>query len=379
MSTTEQLFEQVMTKVNLIYGIFKDQFGESKVDLQFNKSDILNRIGSELRAGRSESQIVSNTRGSTVFSADIIVWWPDVLIENESGDTHPIKDLYAKVQFYLNGALKTSAYSKGFALNRATYTIEEWQSNYMHSHVSCIPTTLSEFVPPCTGSGPINQVADALRRANDLNDEDFSDWWGTYAYELDRYVYVESIRGVPYHRMSSIGRSSYRSRYYHNSYLTNYSSLSTSLKQKIGAFFDQFMSTVTVPVNLVNGIYTSNIKFTDFCFKVSNAFITYFNDLHPKQEDIDLLYRSTFLIQLFVGTDGGLYNSNHRSSGGRTVPTSRSKIVTFKGNPVYLSVSAPTVIEEGLSTFIDPSLLSYIYNSLIVNLNITNGKPTDQA
>ena len=59
----------------------------------------------------------------------------------------------------------------------------------------------TRFKSPCTGSGPINSTLATL--ATDY-DEGI---WQLFCLELDRYVRVESIEGVPYHRLESISAS----------------------------------------------------------------------------------------------------------------------------------------------------------------------------
>lgn len=122
--------------------------------------------------------------------SSIIVYFPEVEIENEDGDKHTILDLYAKINLYNN-------MFDYITLTRTTFTTAEYFSGYLHSHTrrfSDFPGWLS----PCLGSGPLAFTTATLSNKYDL------DIWGLFCVELADYVKVESLAGHPYVYMRTI-------------------------------------------------------------------------------------------------------------------------------------------------------------------------------
>lgn len=150
------------TPLQKVVDLFIDYYGEDRIDLQNN---------------------------------DIIIYYPSVIITNEHNKSHEIKELYTKVKVHNNGSLNGT-----FSFVRAEFTLEEWNSDYLHSHVSGINKSLpSNFKSSCLGSGPIRNTCLSL---NDSFDEDI---WKLFIFELDRYIQTESLEGGPYRRLENIG------------------------------------------------------------------------------------------------------------------------------------------------------------------------------
>lgn len=143
-------------KKQKVCNLFKEYFGEDKVDIQNDK---------------------------------IIVWWPEVIVSNEYNKSCVIKDLYALVRICNDGTLSGS-----FRLNRSSYSYDQWKTKYCHSHVQRIyrsEDNLTYWREPCLGSGPIRQTISSLQLDFD------EDVWRLFIFELDQYVRHESIEGVP--------------------------------------------------------------------------------------------------------------------------------------------------------------------------------------
>ena len=130
---------------------------------------------------------------------DIIVYFPSVTVTNENNQSVVIKDLFAKVPIQANGKLLRSK----FSLMRTTYTVQQAQSGYTHSHVSST-TPLGDWGSPCLGTGPINNTIRTLEDQN-CDFEELKTFWRLFCVELDEYTQVESLTGGPYIRLSSIG------------------------------------------------------------------------------------------------------------------------------------------------------------------------------
>ena len=127
----------------------------------------------------------------------IIVHFPEVTITNEKGESTKIKHLFAKVRFYLDGKITP----EGFRLNRSHYSYNHFINNYMHSHVHSIDKYYGYFQECCKGSGPINTSIKALIYT-------YSEaQWMQFCWDLAKYVTIESLEGVPYHKLIDVDKS----------------------------------------------------------------------------------------------------------------------------------------------------------------------------
>lgn len=151
-----------MSDVNDVFSIARDVFGEDNVDMQSNC---------------------------------ILIHWDKITIINENDSSHDILDLYARVRVSMSGCYMA------VDLIRSTFTKDEAVAGYVHSHVIRADRRV-EFEPPCFGKGPIRNTIMSITQGYD------EDLWRLFFVELDRFVRVESLSGVPYIRMSSIGAKS---------------------------------------------------------------------------------------------------------------------------------------------------------------------------
>ena len=205
-----EIISNIMGNLLPVKEIFEDYFTSEYVDLQIDKSELETHIEKILK---SKTDIVLSIEETTTLKSNtqkavedlnlpcnILVWFPEKIITNEKGESHTLLDLYVKIPLKHTGKMIS-----GFYMNRATYTINEVNADYMHSHVPGIPKSdFSIFSTPCHGSGPISTTCYTLGRDCDL------DIWKLFCLELDRYVGVESKRGGPYRHMSDIATQNYQ-------------------------------------------------------------------------------------------------------------------------------------------------------------------------
>lgn len=152
-----------MSDVNDVFNIATDVFGEDNVDIQSN---------------------------------NILIHWDKITITNENENTHDIFDLYARIGVSVSGCYMS------VELIRSTFTNDEAIAGYVHSHVMRSDERV-EFDTPCFGKGPIRNTITSITQGYD------EDLWRLFFVELDRFVRVESLIGVPYIRMSSVGVKSF--------------------------------------------------------------------------------------------------------------------------------------------------------------------------
>jgi hypothetical protein len=213
-----------------IVDIFNDYYGEERVDLQYNFwdsfiSNILHNwfynpetfevtfnstdngawVGMSNIYNESEENInrilnsidFQDLYPNHHYSSNyvfILVHFPQVKITNESGKSTSIKNLFAKITLTLKGEFKTLQFSK------THYTYAHFIHGYLHSHVPR-EVTYNNFQSCCTGTGPINDTIRNLQYYEE--DNDYTDQWMQFCWDLDKYVTVESEEGIPYIRMSN--------------------------------------------------------------------------------------------------------------------------------------------------------------------------------
>lgn len=170
-----------LTRKQTVQRIFESHFGEDRVEL------------------------------ITYPSGDhtIIVYFPEVVVENSNGGKHLIKDTFIKLEFYSNFRLSLP---RGFKIKRTTFYLSEALCGYVFSHAPrashFIPREADVWAPeatkwrdPCMGQGPIRDTTEMCKSKYSL------EYLRLLCLELDTYIRWESLEGGPYIRMSSITSS----------------------------------------------------------------------------------------------------------------------------------------------------------------------------
>lgn len=397
----EELYNLFMDRPNKILGIFNDFFGEARVDMQgfpvfeefkswicktpicnfsltrvrllntFSGKDFgtlsIEQLGEEyienilnLLDDSSTKEYIKNNKFSNIR---ILVHFPKVRVTNEYDRFVDIENLYAKIRFDGNGILRG-----GFGLNRSTYLLSHFVSNYMHSHIVSIPTNnFKEFQNPCTGSGPIN---DTILSLNTNYDEDL---WSLFCLELDKYTQVESINGVPYHRLENIGIShnsmldnNYRAIY--NNYYTHIISFKEFLKYIINRKILKF--------NYVNGGFSVGMSFTEFIITFSNEFITWYNEMFNSKKltySRRELENKSILKQVII-EGNKIYISQIINNLNNYNSYIGKKVCTFKGKDVTLEIKdIKSINSENHVTILNPIIALYLLNAILKVLNFKYG------
>lgn len=388
------LHDYIMEKPNQILRIFQDFFGEDKVDMQGFPSkeefySILSteRMGDSVSfamlqdsteyAGMSEAEqtlvdnlwstkysnigaitkdvtlakyflpLMREALSSRLFSKlFILVYFPVVKVTNEFNKSVNIRDLWVKVPFDYNGR------GKGyFGMNRSYYTLDQFRSRYLHSHVASIPIhNFEKFQTPCTGTGPINDTLSTLAIRYD------EAIWQLLCLEISRYVRVESISGVPHHRLENItilqgssttkrfSATGLRSRIRYNSVFSGSSILSDFIKY--------LLSTKKLKFSYSNGSYKLGMPYTNTVILISNEFINWYNIRYKEgffQETLETLYNKNIVAECMVLNNKIYTNLPRVNSGFPELQYSGSKICKFKGENITLVISDRDPLLEGAS------------------------------
>jgi hypothetical protein len=404
-SKIEELHSLLMDKPNQVLAIFNDFFGEDKVDMQgfmsvdelklwfdmtpiseyalrdslgMSKEDYNIYGGQSLTNLRGEvldlvlnqlcSRWMVNNIGCKKFGTGfILVHFPHVRITNEHGRFVDINHLYAKVMVLHNGSI--NGY---FALNRSEYTYLHISNRYMHSHVSDIPTSnFTLFQTPCTGDGPINATISNLSREFD------PDIWKLFCLELSKYVEVESIAGVPYHRLENLGTSNMSAEESVFKVINRLDYYEYGLKKMIKDFVSYFIKQGKLKFNYANGSYSIGMSYTEYILIISNEFIDWYNKKFNNKE-----LRYTFNTLKWVGVlkkciiaNNRIYYEEYYRNANSYAAYNGKRMCTFKGTDVLINITdLKEVKENNKSVILNTKTALYILSKILRVINYRYGK-----
>ena len=344
--------------VNNIYEQFIEYFGEDRVDIQNYSSEAIKieQYGN-----------VFNSQDKVIF-----VHWPTVKVTNEYDESVEIWDLYAANVISPSGVLKGPPY-----FNRSTYDNIQWQSDYAHSHLSGIDKhNIKAFRSSCLGSGPLNHTVPRLSGTESSRDLDI---WNLYIWELDKYVHVESVTGVPYRRIRNIGITNNNScilRDFH--VVCSSSDLDSAIpKSIIKEIADILLRNKVFSFNYCMGHYSLGMPFVNAVMEASNTFIEYYNSHHEFRSKYpkDYLFTKSILQTLML--KGNILYSPESYS----VPleaVANTELFTFKGHTVRLAVKDLNIeYTAGEVTIVNIEILSYILYNILKYINVKYGRTKD--
>ena len=369
------LYNSFMEKPNIIYGVFKNFFGEEFVDMQ-NYPSLDEYINNAKMLHSEEFIMIDDTIEDSSFSRiNILVRFPEVRIINENDKYIDIWELYARVTVTYSGTMRGD-----FRLNRSEYDLFQLRNGYMHSHISSIPfSRLTEFQSPCLGSGPIRGTIATL---NDSGIEFDELRWELFCLELSKYVQVESLTGGPYHRLEELGDSSMRVQsvtwpMYRDSQLRSYSSLNTDLYKD---FMMWLLRKKKLKFDFLNG-YGIGMSYIQWTIFISNEFIEWYN-IRYKEGVVTASYRELLLEGLLyrgVLNNNKIYTSRYSAADNYFQYVGR-QVCIFKGEPVLFKIREGNTDtnDDNMSTFLAPVIVEHFYKCIleIVNYEYRNETQT---
>ena len=300
----------------------------------------------------------------------IMIYFPEVTVTNENNRSVVITKLYVKIPMCSDGTMGGI-----FRMNRSEYTKEQYYSDYMHSHICGIPGNKINFLEPCLGTGPIRTTISNLCNEADLS------LWELFCFELDLYVKTESLAGVPYRRLESIGILNNNRKYSlpERSSL-NYIATDCILeKRQVGNIIHSFIKyLIKQDLNYIyhNGIVSFGYSNNDLAIIISNYFIKYFNSKHPGYRKENLLDYNTLLLECILNK-GNLYLKAPSGGGNHLIGT---PLWIFKGERVTFNIIEEEETTDNSLLLLRPFVVSYITQTILKTLNIYYGKVrTDKA
>lgn len=389
--TVNQLYDHLYQKVNEVYGVFKNFFGEEYVDLQFRVSGdffkrvtIINNLKSlgdlemavdvdfttPLKVSATTLSILENQVAN--HKADIYVWWPNVKVTNENNRSINIKDLYAKVTVQLDGRIPYE--NRGFGLNRATYTRAQFLSGYMHSHIESIPRgNLSSFMSPCLGRGPINETIGTLKN-------EYSELtWMLFCQELAMYVTVESINGGPWKRLENVGANTLLASHRGYDNATNeYAFSSVFSNDTLKQFIKYYLEEGHLSLSYREGKFCCGMPYYEYIIDISNAFIDFFNKYLKRSEGlIKLCFGGRSLLKHTIAANGKFYKCRDErdlnSFQNENLDSYRNKrVLTFKGKEILTTITEDneSILDNTtVTTILDHRVAMFVLHHILRTIN----------
>lgn len=370
--TFEELKHKVYEKIYAVHEIFVNYFGDDYVDLQTETLD--NELSHALSGSRNDYYSVPDERIEEIKGrinnhyAIILVYWPSVTVTNEYGRSIDITDLFAKIKINLGGKIPYEY--EGFTLNRSSYTAVQLASDYMHSHISHIPTdNFTMFQSPCLGRGPIRGTITTLK----IDNSDV--FWMMFCEELARYVTVESIAGVPYRRLENVGKKHKSCEF---SGFASYRLMLNEVPHYYKDFIKYYLTHGHFRANFSNGMYVCGMGYYDYMVDISNAFIDYYN---LKLRKLPCAEEARALLHTVFVANNGFYDFG--SNGVSSVEQYVGKnVCTFKGQEYNITIinAQQEGEEETYSLILSQKLAMFILISVLklINYNFKNGNNREE-
>lgn len=385
--TINQVYKKLYQRSLDVYDVFKNFFGEEYVDYQLDLMynshrecivrrlqelgvpiEDVNNLDSSYEI--SDSIIQELEKYCSSFKVNIYVWWPNVTVTNDNGRSIHIRDLYAKVTVQLDGRIPYEY--RGFGLNRATYTKEQFLGDYLHSHVPNIPkSNFEEFQLPCLGRGPIGDTILTLKRSyHEIT-------WMLFCQELDMYVTVESLEGGPWKRLENIGTTKPLWVYIGYDDNASFDIFTTVFSfEQLQNFIKYYLEKGHLSLSFKEGNFCCGMPYYEYIIDISNAFIDFFNKYLKRDRALVIRCYKRNLLKNTIVANGKFHqykDSNEDLPPSYNLAYYRNKkVLTFKGKDILTTIteeenSAPSDLT--LTTVIDHKLAMAVLYRILRTIN----------
>lgn len=243
------------------------------------------------------------------------------------------------------------------------------------SHVNGIPFgRFTEFKSPCLGSGPIRSTVATLAVGYD------EAIWQLFCLELDKYVRVESISGVPYKYLEKIGK--------YDTIIgeTDFSMQSTAFndysnifsKEDMKDFVRHLIRDKKLKFNFIRGNYGLAMSYLDYRILISNEFIRWFNlryNLGETTSRYDDLINGKILKECIINNGKIYYLSNSVSGGCRNYYSYEgANVCTFKGKPVNIHIVDSSTNALNKTVLVNAGIAEEIAKAVLTIVNYKYGR-----
>lgn len=417
----QEIYDSLMYFPHKILDIFNDFFGEDRVDLQGfitfekftselerhklslffpNKTSVYNTTEFEALSKDGKDMVVAlldnDALNVSVLSDDtiatyilplmtttlsnnmaregyILVHFPNVRVTNENDRFVDISHLWVKV-----GVKPSGAGTGFFTMNRSEYQLSHMQADYLHSHVPGIPfDDFTRFRSPCLGSGPIkNTLATLAIRYDEA-------MWQLFCLELDKYVRVESISGVPYRYLEkisnregmTIGASTFTMKASYNRYTSRFT------KDNMKDFVVYLIEKGKLRFNFINGNYGLAMSYIDYMILISNEFIEWYNhrfNQHIVTSSYAQLISSGILKECIIDNGKILYFTGNTASSRDYINYEGRGVCMFKGKSVNIHIIDDNRGPENKVVLINSEIAETIAKAILETINYKYGRKEER-
>ena len=355
------LFFYTMTiqEYSIIINTFLDFFPDDRIDIQYSSSfpQLKKYIADYAEGKEIPENIQQNINNVGIQAVRIIVYYPSITLTNEHGNTHTITDVY----------VETTLPDLSIYLTRTSYTQEEVDVGYTHSHVNTY--NFGKFSLFCTGSSNtvINRIKGNIfsiigRSSDSKKSSDyvnlFTNKITSFIIEEQRILDVESLNGVPYIKMSSIsdGKSEDVPIFVKP---TNY--IHTALNGFYG----------TDRIHIVDFIkYYISLQLDDFiyngkCWQLDCSDAEFINRVTRVAKTYRYIYKKEKFFENVIIKDGLYYKKKETPNNYALNPNTDW---TFKGNTLPIRVLGKKEVYH-YKKILKRSIINYLYGVLLNLIN----------
>lgn len=318
--------------------------------------EISNALSIITRTGSTWQPTKIKKRPRTVIKELCPIFWtkfaiilriPDKTVTNEENKKIQIKDLFVRIPLRTDGKL-----SEKFQYMRTTFTREQYEANYIHSHCTRFERShVQSWHNVCTGHGPNTPINDTIAR---LKANSFSQLtWECFFWELEKATGSESLAGGPYIRMS-----------YVNTPLEKITTLQKpEIKPIIDAakqcgFLRDYIKANLFKVAFINKKITIAESFASWLITLSE-FLTKWEEEHNFK--LFTIQKGTYIV--FNDSIYRKKSINHRSS----YSEAGTPMLKFKGKEYKLTITKEQDNSSNEKTLIKPEV-GYVLLSTLLNI-----------
>lgn len=317
--------------------VFTEYFSEDLVDSDLNSyEEIVRKLDKVVTEDTYKNEGLPRliTLCDSVVSSqlNVIVRFPRVTVTNEHNNSIDITELYAKVSIDCN-------FCEPIVLKmmRTEYSLEQWTSGYSHSHISGLCADSGDWKRPCLGSGPLVDTRDKVTISNITIDEKL-EYLGLFCYELDKYVRVESIEGIPYNHLESVGLGDSKIVLGNNA--TDWYYFRGTAKLILEDFYKYFISEYDFKFSYINGQYIAGESLPRLLIKMSQYFAVWYNKKGYNKYKKSLEYLTEHILVKYKISNEQIYTERRHIDQVYidAVNAENREMLVFKGKPVILRI-----------------------------------------
>lgn len=326
-----------------IIDCYKDFYSEDVLSIDY-MSDIL-KAALEAKEEDVSSEDLDSIKSIYSNGIGFIIHYPELTLTNDYGKQYKVYDVYVETEYpYMD-----------VSLGRTTYTVNEIQSGYKHSHVHTgYFRSMSSF---CTGNDdtPVNQLRSYIKNHYFGSIEDFKYKITSLIIAVERMIRIESLAGGPYTKFEYVGKAN-------TSTPISITPISSALylndrhRKALIKFINYYLSLHLDTFYYDGKCYQLNATDEEFIDRVTNAAFTYRKVLNDYAwfERIDAI--------------NGLYYEKLNINDNPDVYDGETANWSFKGEYPKIKIIGDSIKVEHV-TILKRCFISFIYSLLLQIIN----------